>query len=89
MSIYVVGAVLRIVFHDENGGVLPVRAVRNRVNHTPYVQTYGAANLPGSSVIQSTESRAIELIGGWRERVLLHQFNQTDPDFRDCLRCLV
>ena len=32
MRIDVVGAILRVVFEDENGGVVPIRAVRNRID---------------------------------------------------------
>ena len=38
MRIDMIGAVLRVVFHDENRGVLPVRTVRHRVHDAAHCQ---------------------------------------------------
>src|SRR5882724_10670767 len=38
VSIYVIGAVLSVIFQHENRGVIPVRAVGNRFNYTAYRQ---------------------------------------------------
>lgn len=64
---------------------LPVNGdkIGYRHDHVPFVSVYSAKDedLPGASLIYSTRSKAVELVGGWRERFLLHNFSCMDADF--------
>jgi hypothetical protein len=69
---------------------LPVQGMKigHTWNHVPYVQVYGAtenSDLAGGDAQYgyTTESKALFLTGGWRERILLHQYNAHDCDFRE------
>jgi hypothetical protein len=47
------------------------------------VNTGVTADMPNASTLLTTEARAVELRGPWRERVIIHKVNVCDVDFRE------
>lgn len=55
-----------------------------RHDHTPFLLVHaGEADerLPDSSLVYTSRARAVELVGGWRERVIIHKVNCFDMPF--------
>lgn len=50
---------------------------------TPYVLVNAAraANLPGAVLANTTRARALSLLGGWRDRFIIHQHEIDDADY--------
>ena len=65
VRIHVVGAVLCVVFDDENRGIVPVRTARNRFDHSP----------DGEVIIRNRRCRA-RLAGAGTDGVIVRQIKQ-------------